>query len=284
MVWISPPMSTDKATPSPGENPKARRTSTRNRKANFQEPLNSTPPLTEEIAEKTKAPAKSGASVKTQTLNLVNPKEEISAQQAVPTLERSLDEISGAEIPMAEIPGAEIPIAETADETAKNNVEIHEGEAIMSTGTDKQPVSLPPAKEGQLVAQASDSNLEANKVVSLMTIAGGQRPIMSSPLEVKGMLTPNRPIFASDLQVYETINVSGLRPVMASPFEVVGSLDAAGHRPIGANEFEIMATINESGIRPIGASSLHITEMLTVSRPIASNDIDDSGSLMGFID
>lgn len=182
---------------------------------------------------------------------------------------------------------APIPDQSTADDVVvetlveTNLVDNPEGN-VMATPKEEQPTTLAPTNEGQLVPQPTTGGLVPT-IASTMTIAGGQRPIMTSNLQVTQMIG-NRPIFASDLQIYETINVSGLRPVLASPFQIVGSLDAAGHRPVGANEFEMAGTINISGVRPIGVSTLHVTEMLTSSRPIASNDIDDSPVLMGYID
>jgi hypothetical protein len=271
MGWMVLRMEPEKTNRSAGDTPKTRKTS-QSRKAKSTSTQSTPPPAAKTAAPvgRTVAPAKQGADkvVETKVVEVKSPIEALPPLE-IPSLER----------PPINIPVPESPKEEVPAETASDRIDIHEGE-IMATN-DKQ---LTPAKDGQLVAQTSGGNADPYKVVSLMTIAGGQRPIMASTLEVKDMLTPNRPIFASDLVVYETINVSGIRPVMASPFEIVGSLDAAGQRPVAANEFEVAATMNVSGIRPIAASSLIVTEMLTATRPIASNDIDDSGTLMGYID
>lgn len=251
-------MSTDKITRSNGDPPKTQRAS-RSRKSSSPESANTTPTATAKAEVKGEAPAVPEKKV-------AEP-EPLQIQTDVPVT-----------APVSEQPTTDTVV--TAD-PVDNPVDNPEGDVMASPS--KEAVSaLPPAHEGELVPHPSSAGLVPT-VASTMTIAGGERPIMTSNLVVTQMMG-NRPIFASDLQVYETINASGLRPVLASPFEVVGSLDAAGHRPIGANEFEIVGTINISGIRPIGVSTLHVTEMLTASRPIASNDIDDAPALMGYID
>ncbi len=59
-----------------------------------------------------------------------------------------------------------------------------------------------------------------------------------------------------------------------------------GMRPTGEHEMHIFDTINESGIRPITSSTLVISETFSSMgiHPVASNIIDDSESLMGFLD
>lgn len=252
-------MSTEKTTNSNGETRKTQRAS-RSRKPNS---AGSPPTVTTKVVTPTEAEP-----VTEVTLSVPdNAQGETGVTLDAPVLEQSSTQSRGADAP--------------TDSAADNNVDNHEGE-IMASGNEEPTTALAPAKEGQLVAQSSGGRL-VPKVASTITIAGGQRPIMESTLQVKEMFG-NRPIFASDLQIYETVNDCGLRPILVSPFQIVGSLDAAGHRPIGANDFEMVGTINVSGIRPIGVSTLHVTEMLTEKRPIASNDIDDAPALMGYID
>jgi len=59
-----------------------------------------------------------------------------------------------------------------------------------------------------------------------------------------------------------------------------------GLRPITAHTFNIVDSINLSGIRPIASSALVLSSTYSSmgDRPVASNTIDDSDSLMGFID
>jgi hypothetical protein len=167
-----------------------------------------------------------------------------------------------------------------------NNVEIHEGEP-MEAENGRQGLALSPSSKGKVAskgsAMAADSS--ALKVAGAIEIASGlRRPIMSSDLEIK-TLVGNRPVGSSALQVYETINVAGERPIEVSSLSVLSSLDDAGHRPITSGDFEVWETMNVSGIRPIAASPIHFSpDHMFGNRPIASNDLDDSSVLMGYID
>ncbi|WP_066423744.1 hypothetical protein [Anabaena sp. 4-3] len=95
-----------------------------------------------------------------------------------------------------------------------------------------------------------------------------------------------RPIAGSDLHVAETMSVAGLRPIGTSSLQVVETMNVMGIRPIAANTIQVVDSINLSGIRPIASSSLVISSNYSImgNRPVASNIIDDSDSLMGFID
>lgn len=97
-------------------------------------------------------------------------------------------------------------------------------------------------------------------------------------------MSGNRPIGTSTLHISETYGIVGNRPVESSDLEVVGTL---GRRPIGASVLQVSEMFSMSGARPIGVSLLHIDEVYSTmggNRPIASNEIDDSSSLMGFLD
>jgi len=87
-----------------------------------------------------------------------------------------------------------------------------------------------------------------------------------------------RPVASSDLQVYGTI--ANNRPVLASPLQVVSY---AGSRPIFASELVVLEDFNG---RPITASNpaLMHGSNLPGGRPIASNQIDDSEELLGYLD
>lgn len=87
-----------------------------------------------------------------------------------------------------------------------------------------------------------------------------------------------RPVASSGLQIYGTI--ANNRPVLASPLRVVSY---AGNRPIFASEIVVLADLNG---RPITASNpaLMQTSNLPGRRPIASNEIDDSDGLLGYLD
>ncbi|MEG4116046.1 hypothetical protein QUA43_00925 [Microcoleus sp. N9_B4] len=97
-------------------------------------------------------------------------------------------------------------------------------------------------------------------------------------------MSGNRPIGTSTLHLSETYGIVGNRPVESSDFEVVATI---GNRPIGSSAMQVSEMFSMSGARPIGVSTLHIDEVYSTmggNRPIASNEIDDSSALMGFLD
>lgn len=97
-------------------------------------------------------------------------------------------------------------------------------------------------------------------------------------------ISGNRPIGTSTLHISETYGIVGNRPVEASDFEVVATM---GHRPIGSSAMQVSEMFSMSGARPVAMSTLHIDEVYSTmggNRPIASNEIDDSATLMGFLD
>ncbi|TAG95927.1 MAG: hypothetical protein EAZ09_09670 [Oscillatoriales cyanobacterium] len=104
--------------------------------------------------------------------------------------------------------------------------------------------------------------------------------IISDIVSISGQ----RPIGTSTLHISETYGIVGNRPVEASTFEVVATL---GRRPIGASTMQVSEMFSMSGARPVAVSNLHIDEVYSTmggNRPIASNEIDDSSTLMGFLD
>jgi hypothetical protein len=92
-----------------------------------------------------------------------------------------------------------------------------------------------------------------------------------------------RPIAVSHLEVFGTI-LNG-RPISASHLHVMDS-SIPGQRPVFASEMVIRDDLTLPGGRPIMASDPHLLEasLLPGGRPIASNEIDDSETLMGYID
>jgi hypothetical protein len=100
---------------------------------------------------------------------------------------------------------------------------------------------------------------------------GNTKPIHVEPKDKKEasntLALSTRPVNASDLQVVETMNIMGIRPITANTFQVVD-------------------TINLSGVRPIASSDLVISQTYSImgNRPVAPNEIDDSETLMGFLD
>ena len=92
-----------------------------------------------------------------------------------------------------------------------------------------------------------------------------EEPTTSSAIQVaQPQLPGNRPVSPSAIIVHHTMYASGIRPVVSSGIEIYDTMSA-------------------SGIRPISASTLHVTGNIG-KRPIASNVLEESDSLMGYID
>jgi hypothetical protein len=119
-------------------------------------------------------------------------------------------------------------------------------------------------------------------------------------LSKAGRIT-DRPVAPDDMEIAETYSEAGIRPIGVSHLEVFGTilngrpiaashlqvLDyAPGQRPVFANEVTYREDLTLPGGRPVVTSdpSLMETSLLPGGRPIASNAIDDSENLMGFLD
>ncbi len=92
---------------------------------------------------------------------------------------------------------------------------------------------------------------------------------------------------ATGLELYKPSELPGNRPVTVSNLKIAETYSAVGGtRPIFANEMKVAGSITASGIRPISASTLQISETYVVmgNRPVASNQIDDPATLMGYLD
>ncbi|QUS60100.1 hypothetical protein [Synechocystis sp. PCC 7338] len=75
------------------------------------------------------------------------------------------------------------------------------------------------------------------------------------------------------------------RPIEASKLHVVSTYGSMGAtRPVGASTMEVSSTMTVSGNRPIALSHLRISEITAGNRPVASNEIDDPNTLMGYLD
>ncbi|TAF54607.1 MAG: hypothetical protein EAZ60_16140 [Oscillatoriales cyanobacterium] len=102
------------------------------------------------------------------------------------------------------------------------------------------------------------------------------------------VLHDNRPVGPNDFTISETVSISGNRPIGTSTLQISETYGTVGNRPIEASDFEVVATLGRRPIgRPIAMSTLHIDEVYSTmggNRPIASNEIDDSSTLMGFLD
>ena len=79
----------------------------------------------------------------------------------------------------------------------------------------------------------------------------------------------------------------GNRPVEPNHLQIVHTYSSVGSlRPVTKSDLDIKNTITLSGDRPIMASHLNISEEFKImgNRPVASNQIDDPLLLMGFLD
>ena len=79
----------------------------------------------------------------------------------------------------------------------------------------------------------------------------------------------------------------GNRPVEPNHLQIVHTYSSVGSlRPVTKSDLDIKNTITLSGNRPIMASHLDISKEFTImgNRPVASNQIDDPSLLMGFLD
>ncbi|OYD94803.1 hypothetical protein CDG76_15570 [Nostoc sp. 'Peltigera membranacea cyanobiont' 210A] len=152
---------------------------------------------------------------------------------------------------------------------------------ISNTGkatSSRQKYAKSPGEATEGVENQQDQSLNADKVEEVTELPAGA----SGTLAISGI----RPIGASDLEVAEHLSIAGVRPVSTSTLEVVETYNSMGIRPIGANTFQVVESINLSGIRPIASSSLVISDSYSTfgNRPIAPNEIDNSETLMGFLD
>lgn len=97
-------------------------------------------------------------------------------------------------------------------------------------------------------------------------------------------LPGNRPIGAANFEISQMISIAGNRPIGASNIQVLETRGIMGNRPIVSSQLKIHDMMSFSGNRPITVSNLNIYDFLMGGRPIASNDIDDPETLMGYLD
>ena len=144
--------------------------------------------------------------------------------------------------------------SETADSNVNNKTETDM--VNVETVENGQNKEMNQETKLDVVAKSSKKEADANGAATQIQVASAMvymnRPIEHSQLEVAGMLSPNRPIFKSNTE---------------NDVALIHLEDAVG------------ALAN----RPIEASHLQITSMV-MNRPIASNEIDNPLTLMGFLD
>lgn len=158
-------------------------------------------------------------------------------------------------------------------------------------------MTLSPKGKGSAIARRGKAASKSEATVASDTKATGiqlylpqhlhdNRPVGPDDFTISETvsMSGNRPIGISTLHISETYGIVGNRPIESSDLEVVATV---GRRPIGASTMQVSEMFSMSGARPVGVSNLHIDEVYSTmggNRPIASNEIDDSSTLMGFLD
>ncbi|ABA24276.1 conserved hypothetical protein [Trichormus variabilis ATCC 29413] len=158
---------------------------------------------------------------------------------------------------------------------------------ISSTGKTVSPRQKRAKLKGETTVEVENNqgqslNKEQVEPNAELSVEASEQEQIHGKLAVAGAHS----ITGSNWEIAGTISIAGLRPISTSTLEVVETIDIMGLRPITAHTFNIVDSINLSGIRPIASSSLVLSSTYSSmgDRPVASNTIDDSDSLMGFID
>ena len=76
------------------------------------------------------------------------------------------------------------------------------------------------------------------------------------------------------------------RPIEPSHIDIVHTYSSVGSdRPVSKGTVEFSSSLVISGNRPIAASTLQVSDSFIMgNRPVASNESDDTASLMGYLD
>ncbi len=76
------------------------------------------------------------------------------------------------------------------------------------------------------------------------------------------------------------------RPIEPSHLEIVRTYTSVGsNRPVTKGTVHFNSSLTISGNRPIAVSTLKVSDThILGNRPIASNEIDDPATLMGYLD
>jgi hypothetical protein len=160
------------------------------------------------------------------------------------------------------------------------------------------------AMEGTMAEQAENGGTNAGKLELAQKPAArtrGKATKGEMSLRTAGQMAES-PIGAGAIEIAETYSEAGIRPIAVSHLEVFGTIlngrpiaashlhvmdsSLPGQRPIFASDMVFRDELTLPGGRPIIASDPHLMEasLLPGGRPIASNEIDDSETLMGFLD
>ena len=109
-------------------------------------------------------------------------------------------------------------------------------------------------------------NVETNGTQVAEPETGNQSTALSVK-EISTLLPQNRPIEPSHLEIVHT-------------YSSVGS-----NRPVTKGTIDFNSSLTISGNRPIAVSTLQVSETYIMgNRPVASNEIDDASTLMGYLD
>jgi hypothetical protein len=167
-----------------------------------------------------------------------------------------------------------------SDNTVKMETSMTDQEKGPENGVDTQTITAEDKTNGRSELTALSLTTEKNDNTGAIQISPAGSFRVAENFSAAGL----RPIAASSMQIYGTILNN--RPIMASNLRVIDSVTLADHRPIFASELMVREDLTLPGGRPVFASDPKLLEasLLPGGRPIASNEIDDSETLMGYID
>ena len=103
--------------------------------------------------------------------------------------------------------------------------------------------------------------------------------------KAKATATPAKDDQSSALSVQPRSLLPQNRPIEPSHIEIVNTYSSVGsNRPVSKGSIDFSSSMVISGNRPIAASTLKISESYMRNRPVASNESDDTATLMGYLD
>ncbi len=124
---------------------------------------------------------------------------------------------------------------------------------------------------------------EENKTSSTQTKETSTKTTATTATKAKAAKTDDK---ALALSVQPRAMLPQNRPIEPSHIEIVHTYSSVGSdRPVSKGTVEFSSTLAISGNRPIAASTLQISDSYIMgNRPIASNESDETASLMGYLD
>jgi hypothetical protein len=155
--------------------------------------------------------------------------------------------------------------------------------------------------EGTMAEQTTNGDTKAGKMELAQKPEAKSAPAKHEIQLSKAGQVADRFVAPDDMEIAETYSEAGIRPIGVSHLEVFGTIlngrpisashlhvmeYAPGQRPVFANEVSYREDLTLPGGRPVITSDPHLMEASSLpgGRPIASNAIDDSENLMGFLD